>query len=179
MKNLLYTMLIIFFSVNNITAQWIDYITQDSCFRIQFPGQPQVMNLKSGYGIDSTQIYSYSDTQGNYYYSLTVFHVSKERFHPESNEEKRFELLKGLATASIGLVGNILSTEKITLQGYPGIFVTGETTQGIKEPYPPVFVKSYLVENRIYQLMVPCSHENKENKEKDIFFNSFELTLKK
>ena len=117
------------------------------------------------------------DKANGYGYKLTVHDVSKVRLKPEFNEEKRFEVLKGLATTSIGLIGSILSTEKIILKGSPGIFVKGEITQGVKEPpYSPVFVKAYLVTNRIYQLEFMCKPGKKDNPEIERFFNSFELS---
>lgn len=145
-------------------------------FRIMFPGQPKEMNMKSGFGIDSTKNLTYMDMTEEYMYNLTIMYPSEEILKPQFNDEQRFEVLKKYSTISINLIGKIVNTERIFLSGYPGIFVTGKITQAVNEgSYPPVFVKSYLVNNRIYILRVSCSLKNEENQLKDIFFNSFEL----
>jgi len=165
-----------FFHITCSSSDWITYRGKDNTFTIKFPGQPKEMNLKSGFGIDSTKILTYMDMTEEYNYNLTIMYPSEEILKPQFNDEQRFEILKKYSTITIDLIGKIVNTERIFLSGYPGIFVTGEIAQAVNEgPYPPLFVKSYLVKNRIYILRVSCSFKNRESKGKDVFFDSFEL----
>ncbi len=164
--------------LNCNSQEWITYSSPDHTFTIKFPGQPEVMNLDSNFGIDSTQIFQYfqMDSLDSYVYMLTILYLSDEIIKPEFNEEKRFEVLQRYSAIQIGLTGRVINTERISLSGYPGIYIEGEITQAVnKEPYPPKLLKSYLVENKLYILQVSCSFENKKSSLIEYFFKSFNL----
>lgn len=180
MKNFIFTLFITCCCFTTVTAQWLTYTSPNHTFKIQFPGQPKIMNMGPSYGMDSTKIFQYfqMDSTDSFVYMLNVQYASNKLFKPELNEQQRYEIFKGFGEAGIGLIGKILQTEKISFKGYPGVFIKGEITQATKAPFPPIFVKSFLVENRIYTLTVTCDTKNKEDPAIDRFFESFEILNK-
>lgn len=162
-------------------SEWITYTAKDGSFKIRFPDQPKEMSMNSGFGIDQTQIlqcfsFDNNNPDEGAAFSLTISSLSDEILKPDFNDEQRFEVIKKYATTIVTLTGEITETTKITFSGYPGIFIREKIKQAVNEgPYPPIFVKSYLVKNKLYTLKVSASPKFVENNVQDTFFDSFEL----
>ena len=179
MKKFVILLFPVLFVFSGYTQNWVTYTDKANSFQIEFPGEPNVTHMKSGFGIDSTQIIQYFPSDYNKEStanSLTVMFLSNEIVKPDFNEAQQYEILKKYASITIQMVGKVLETDNILMAGYPGIFIKGEITQAVnKEPYPPVFVKACLVDKKLYLLRITCSAENKENPLIEKFFNSFKL----
>lgn len=162
-------------------SEWKTYTAKDGSFRIKFPGQPKEMNMNSGFGVDQTLILQYFSFDTTNHdegaaFLLTIMSLSDEILKPEFNDTQRFEVLRKYSLTTIQMIGEVLETDNISISGYPGIFIKGEIRQAVnKEPYPPIFVKSYLVENKLYILKVTASLKFAKNKIHETFFDSFEL----
>lgn len=181
------SMLFLFLSSSffgSIITEWETYTGKDNTFSIKFPGKPDVIEMGPNSGINRTQIIALMQIDelnpitNSYAYNLTIMDLSNEILKPNSTESQKSEVLERYSTVTIGLMGEILSTEKISISGFPGIYLKARMTQSVNDGnYPPVFMKSYLVENKIYQLRINCPPGKKEYPNIDQFFDSFELNL--
>nr|WP_319266521.1 hypothetical protein [uncultured Draconibacterium sp.] len=162
-----------------ISQDWFTYEDPGKAFKIEFPGEPMVIDMPAGFGMDSTRIIQYfptEDFENAVLTTLTVMYMSEEILKPELNETSRFEVLENYAAVTLKMTGEVLESDTISLSGFPGVFIKGRITQAVNdENYPPVFIKSYLVGNTIYILKITFSPKQKDLSKMDYFFKSFEL----
>lgn len=172
---------IVFFTLLSIVCnsqEWYVYTDLGNTFKLKFPGKPEIMRLNSGYGMDNTVILQYLPTE-NFDFSttnsLTVMYISNEKLKDIYSDNQKFEFLESHALITVGLIGNVLKSEKLDYLGYPCISIEGQITQAVNEPYPPIYIKSFIIGDKMYQLGVSCSYENKDNPLIEYFFDSFEI----
>lgn len=150
------------------SRDWITYTNNEKAFQIKFPSQP----TEDPWSIS----YNPSDTlDSNKTYSVHIVELPAERVKAKSSDEVKYENVKEYAMFLVGLIAKPLFEEKIWLQGNTGIYVKGEILQPPSELHDRIYVKAYLVNSRIYTLMVACKSENEDNKDIFTFFDSFEL----
>ncbi len=163
--------------ISFMNADWITYTGKDGLFKIKFPGQPKELTSAPRYGNLGSMLISFNpekNTDENLVYWLNVTDYPEDKI--SSDKDKQEQFLTTQASVLIMMIGKVLSEEDTELNGFKGKFLTGEILSPPAELHNPVYVKAFLVKNRVFQLMVSCKPDKKDNPFIKAFFDSFEIT---
>lgn len=181
MKRMITLLAFILCSYFCISSEWITYTGKDSTFRIKYPTQPNEKKSAPKYGDLGSMLISYNPEKGsddNKVYWLNVIDYPPDQINSDFSVDKQEQFLKIQASVLIMMIGKILSEENIELNSFKGKYMTGEILKPPAELHNLIYVKVYLVHSRLYQLMVSCTPDKKDNPSVKAFFDSFELLEK-
>ena len=133
------------------------------------------------YGNLGSKLITYNPKKGtddNQVYWLNVTDYPPDKINSDFSVDKQEQFLKIQASVIIMLIGKTLSEENIELNSFKGKYMTGEILKPAAELHDLIYVKVYLVKSRLYQLMVSCTPDKKDNTSVKAFFDSFELIEK-
>jgi len=181
MKRIVTFMAFLLCSYFCISSDWITYTGKDSTFRISYPNQPEEQTSAPRYGNLGSKLITYNPKKGtddNQVYWLNVTDYPPDKINSDFSVDKQEQFLKIQASVIIMLIGKTLSEENIELNSFKGKYMTGEILKPPAELHDLIYVKVYLVKSRLYQLMVSCTPDKKDNPSVKAFFDSFELLEK-
>ncbi|MBD3673187.1 MAG: hypothetical protein HUJ26_06635 [Planctomycetaceae bacterium] len=161
------------FQVVIAAAEWTEYSNEEGGFSVEMPSKPEQQSLKQPIvGGQLEYHFAISQLKGG----DQIFMISYNDYPAKNVEQTDPQII--LDACVQGAVksrrGKLVSEEKIKLNGHPGrdISFTGEADG---EPLM-VWHRCYLVENRLFQVMVMAKKENQPT-QKDVqkFLTSFQL----
>ena len=159
-------------------AAWKKFTSEEGRFVVSFPGKPkaqsQTINTSAGKFKSKTHILKSNIAS----YMVSYFDLPLASDDPATS---KVLLDGGRDTALANMKGKLKSEKEITLEGYPGRHTVAEIDGGV------INARTYVVKNRIYQVMVvtpvfeDMSAEGVElfNSFVDKFLDSFELAKEK
>jgi len=139
----------------------------DGSFTIMFPGPPEFSSetIETEFGMLDNYMFIYEHS-----YSLAYMVAYSDYPDQHFEGEDSFDLLTNAMYGFIGEIGSKPEkTEKIRLDKYPGLEFTA-SGNGYS-----VYMRDYLVNNRLYQIGIMNSSEKVNEGDAIAFFNSFSI----
>jgi len=151
-------------------TRFVEVAPRGGRFTVQMPGQPkeQKNSVKTAIGPIEFHMFIYERDPNSDY--MVGYNDYPEGMMKKADSDK---VLDGARDGAVKNVkGKLESEKKITLDGHPGReFVA--TAEGLK-----VRDRFYLVNDRLYQIMLVGSNDFITGKDAEKFLNSFKLTEK-
>lgn len=146
------------------------YTYKKGGFSIWFPGEPKEMNQQVPIYATPRNLSIYAYTKAKTVY--TVLHFDLTSYERNNYTPESF-LDEGTLDSFSRFDGETIKKEPITLNGYKGMEVAGSMLKGEMEVL--IRTRAYLVEGRLYALMVMGMADDVRDADTDRFFDSFKL----
>lgn len=173
-KIILAVLALLLLSFNSVT-NWYTYESPD--FKIAFPKKPTEENKKmqSQAGEIEVKSLTYKAQNANeknlrFYFSVNEIPNVAKTEKLTSEEEKTF-FDAGISGSVRNHKANLISNKLIQYNGYSG----HEVKMTLNDDKIVASMRTYIVGNKYYGLIVYSSKQNDENSEIDFFFKSFEI----
>lgn len=157
---------------------WVIYTGENGEFELSFPKQPTVQYLGANYGTLGGTIVSYTpiDSIGSSnQYVLMVSEYPPDTINSRLDVNIQKVILRIKASAMIGMIGKVISEEYVMLNEFVGISMVGEILKPPSAAHGLIYIKAFLVNNKVYLMMVTCKAEGKGNPLINQFFDSFKI----
>ncbi len=138
-------------------------------FSVMFPGDPKTttQTVPTAVGDITLTMYTASTSDGAYFVGYADYPADAVASSDPQN------MLDGARDGALKNVnGTLISEEKITLDGNPGRSLQFKSSDGKNVAYGHI----YLIDNRLYQILVVSAPGKLTQDQIDAFLNSFSLT---
>lgn len=160
----------------NPTAKWEFYTAIEGKFRVKVPGD---MTLKTdtietdiGDMAYHTYFYQTTDpTKSNVLYMVSYCDYPPYSMHSDSTELMKDFFESTMDAATFSIAGDLIYSDDISLNGYPGKFWRIDYLQGDAV----IKTKAFMVESRYYSIQVIMLKKLSLNPDVDRFLESFGL----
>jgi serine/threonine protein kinase len=155
----------LFYLLNNPPPEWQEFSSQEGRFSVMMPGKPQPEAMDTGSGITGGKIFTV-DT-GGIFYGVAYSDYESNIVSGQTTDQ----LLNGAKEGVLyNTEGDLLSDNEIWIDSYPGkeLRVQAPDNMLLRQ-------RLYLVENRLYQVIIVTDNETAYAADIDKFVQSFKL----
>ena len=149
-------------------ASWKEFTSQEGGFSVLLPGQPKIerQTTETAVGPLAFTMHTVELSFGS------VAYVASYNDYPPSliSDDEKNAILDGVVEGALGPKANLKKSEPISIDGHPGREFTGTVKDGYEYTS-----RTYLVNQRLYQLNVVSTPGKVPAEDKRKYFDSFKL----
>jgi hypothetical protein len=151
--------------------KWEPFESKDGWFRVEFPGSPQVTKVPQATPAGTININQFMVERSSGAYGVGYFDIPEVGSNVNLESQ---EFIESMARGSFnGMGGSSFTKKVIDFEGYPGLEAEGRVRQG--DVRGLARIRYYVVEKRVYILLVVGTNSFTNSGDTGKFFNSFQL----
>lgn len=168
MKKIMFLIIVIIFITGCVEKEWEEFRDEDGKFSVMLPGNPEktTTQINTEIGVIDLNMFMYEDYNAVYMVAYSDFPLG----HIESKGVQ--QLLDDARDGAVRDINGELINEKITeINGYPGrsLLIKAEEEELMARD------NLYIVENRMYQIVIVYPLDKNVDFEMDKFISSFKI----